>query len=308
VSVNNRLNTQHLARLLGGRAHGNVVYCPGPGHSRRDRSLSVLITGDDIVVHSFAGDDWRECSEYVRATAGLPPWKPSGDPREQRAARERRRQRERARRLEDERKRSEIARAIWEQGIDPRGTAAEEYLRSRALELPAATELRFHPQCVWHKDEDHPEYLPGWKPTLLAAFRSLESDEVVAIHRIRVDVPQRWPKTLRAMLGPVRNAAVKLAPITDTLAIAEGVETAMAANIMGYGPAWALGSATAIADLPVLPGIERLILLAENDERGVSREATDRCRSRWLRAARKVTRVWPDEGHSDLNDELMGEA
>ena len=86
-------------------------------------------------------------------------------------------------------------------------------------------------------------------------------DEITGITRIAVDEPERWPKTQRMMLGVVRRAAVKLVPVTDTLAVAEGVETAVAANMLGYGPAWALGSAGAVKNLPVLPGIERLILL-----------------------------------------------
>jgi len=299
------MNPYDLARRLGGRVHrGNIIDCPGPGHSRRDHSLSVLVIGDELIVHSHAGDDWRECRDYVRKLAGLPPWKPSDDPNELRAARERRRQHEQELRLEDERKRSEIARALWEQGIDPRGTAAEDYLRSRALQLPTdITELRFHPACAWHKDDDNPAYLPGWKPTLLAAFHRFDSDEVTAVHRIRVDVPQRWPKTLRKMIGPTRGAAVKLAEVDDTLAIAEGVETAMAANQLGHGPAWALGSADAVACFPVVAGIRRLILLTENND--ASRAACERCGERWLQAGREVVHVIPERG-DDLNDELMG--
>jgi hypothetical protein len=79
----------------------------------------------------------------------------------------------------------------------------------------------------------------------------------------------------------------------------------MAAQQLGYRLAWALGSAGAIESLPVLPGVERLVLLAEHDESGASLKATDRCGSRWLRAGRRVARVWPDQGNSDLNDELI---
>ena len=35
------------------------VLCPGPGHSPKDRSLSVRLTPDGPVVHSFAGDDGK---------------------------------------------------------------------------------------------------------------------------------------------------------------------------------------------------------------------------------------------------------
>ena len=105
------------------------------------------------------------------------------------------------------------------------------------------------------------------------------------------------------MLGVVRRAAVKLMPVADKLAVGEGVETCMAANRLGYGPAWALGSAGAIVLLPVLPNIKRLTLLAENND--ASRAATERCGQRWLKARRCVTRVWPAAGCDDLNDELI---
>ena len=115
--------------------------------------------------------------------------------------------------------------------------------------------------------------------------------------------PRSGPQPERAMLGPVKGAAVKLVPITGTLAVAEGIETALAASLLGHGPAWALGSAGAVERLPVLPGIERLILLAENNEASVS--ATTACGHRWLRAGRRATRVRPDWGYNDLNDELL---
>jgi putative DNA primase/helicase len=167
------------------------------------------------------------------------------------------------------------------------------YLASRCLE-PGTSELRFHPRTPW---------LAQVRPCLLAPYRNLDTDDITGISRILVDEPDRWPKTQRKMLGIVRRAAVKLKPVTDTLAVAEGVETAIAANMLGYGPAWALGSAGAVATLPVLPGIKRLILLQENND--VSRDAVDRCGRRWVRAGRKVTRVRPDDGHDDLNDELI---
>jgi Toprim domain len=194
----------------------------------------------------------------------------------------------------DELERAAAARAIWEQAVPIAGVSAVEgYLRSRRLE-PIGDQLRYHARTPW---------LAQTRPCLLAAYRSIDTDEITGIARILIDEPERWPKTQRKMLGVVRRAAVKLAPITDTLAVAEGVETAMAANVLGHGPAWALGSAGAIARLLVLPGIRRLILLAEHNE--ASRAATDRCGKRWLHAGRKVARIWPDQGCDDLNDELI---
>lgn len=71
-----------VLRALGGIKSGrNAILCPGPGHGKRDTSLSVVFGKEypeGFAVHSFAGDDWRECRDYVRAKLGLPEWRPNG--------------------------------------------------------------------------------------------------------------------------------------------------------------------------------------------------------------------------------------
>ena len=60
---------KELARLLDGDVSGSQVVAPGPGHSRKDRSLSVRLSPsapDGFIVFSHAGDDWRESRDYVR--------------------------------------------------------------------------------------------------------------------------------------------------------------------------------------------------------------------------------------------------
>jgi hypothetical protein len=66
---------------LGGEVSGRGVICPGPGHSARDRSLSVMPSAgapDGFLVHSFSGDDPIACKDYVRAKLGQPEFKPNG--------------------------------------------------------------------------------------------------------------------------------------------------------------------------------------------------------------------------------------
>ncbi len=61
------------AELLGGEVRGDEILCPGPGHTERDRSLSVRPSKDKgFITHSFAGDGCRECREHVRKKCGLP--------------------------------------------------------------------------------------------------------------------------------------------------------------------------------------------------------------------------------------------
>jgi hypothetical protein len=70
---------QSWAHALGGEVSGGEVRCPGPGHSAEDRSLSVTIGKDgQPIVHSFSGDDWKLCLDYVRSKLGMEPFKPNG--------------------------------------------------------------------------------------------------------------------------------------------------------------------------------------------------------------------------------------
>jgi AAA domain len=72
-------SAEEVARALGGEASGrNKVLAPGPGHSTKDRSLSVAIdpaVPDGFSVHSFAGDDWQSCKDHVREKLGYK-WEP----------------------------------------------------------------------------------------------------------------------------------------------------------------------------------------------------------------------------------------
>jgi hypothetical protein len=64
-----------IAEALGGGVSGSSVRAPGPGHSPRDRSLSITLTSrapNGFLVNSFAGDDALTCLDYVRAKLGLP--------------------------------------------------------------------------------------------------------------------------------------------------------------------------------------------------------------------------------------------
>ena len=68
------ISLREAAAALGGDVNGNQILAPGPGHSPKDRSLSIKPGAngpDGFVVHSFAGDDPIVCEEYVRDMLGL---------------------------------------------------------------------------------------------------------------------------------------------------------------------------------------------------------------------------------------------
>jgi hypothetical protein len=69
-----------LAAELGGVVSGGRVLAPGPGHSAADRSLQITSSPaapDGFIAYSFAGDDWRDCRDYVKRRLGLPGYAPS---------------------------------------------------------------------------------------------------------------------------------------------------------------------------------------------------------------------------------------
>jgi putative DNA primase/helicase len=342
---------RNVAASLGGDVVGRSVLCPGPGHSPRDRSLSVTLSADAVdgfVVFSHAGDDWRTCRDHVVARLGGVAYTPKivraaeaikanpdksdraiaeeigaspttvGKARTQvstsghldkRTGRDGKAYQASQPTKPAPRRGKDAARAdygaaavnLWNAGIDPRGTLAERYLASRSLELAddvAGRVLRFHGACPWRLDDGEIER----RPVMLTAFRSIGSDKVVAVHRTLLSDDGR--KLDRRMLGPVAGAAIKIDDATDIeygLTVCEGFETGLAGRALGFRPVWALGSAGAIAEFPVLPGIDALTILAETDDSGANARALRACGNRWSAAGREIIVVTPRVG-GDMND------
>jgi putative DNA primase/helicase len=279
-----------LARALGGDVVGASILCPGPGHSPRDRSLSVTLSGggrEGFMVFSHAGDDWRDCRAHVAGRLGCRP--AEYQPPARRAA------------PSDT---GAAARALWLAAGDPRRTIAQRYLEGRGLALPddvALRVVRFHEACPWRMESGDVER----RPAMLTAFRSIDDDRVVAIHRTLLSDDGR--KLDRRMLGPVGNAAIKIDPDHDVecgLTICEGFETGMAGRALGFRPVWALGSAGAISSFPVLAGIDAVTVLGETDDSGANARAVRECGNRWTAAAREVVIATPRVA-GDMNDALL---
>lgn len=300
------LDLRAISRAMGGEVHGHQVVAPGPNHSRADRSLSIRLSHQSptgFIVTSFAGDPFDRCRDFVAAKLGLDPdgWRTRSRGRGEARTAPVFTVSERA--PADDAARIARAAALWGEGRDAAGSVVERYLAARGLTLPerAADMLRFHPRTPWRDDPSGPTL---YVPAMLSAMRAVVGDRLVAVHRTRL--AGDGLKLGRKMLGPARGAAVKLdddAEVTVGLAIGEGIETCLAARLLGFQPVWAMTSAGAVASLPVLPGVEALTLLAEHDE--ASARAVEACASRWHAAGREVTVVEPKAG-SDMADVIQG--
>jgi hypothetical protein len=287
------LDPRTVACALAGNVSGRNVVAPGPGHNRADRSLSIQIdptAPDGFRCHSFAGDDWRECRDYVRHALGLVTdgrWRRRSPYRTTRPV---------TFHATDACERTAFALRLWNEAGDPRGTIAANYLASRSITLPddvAGGVIRFHPTLKFNG---------GRIGAMVSLFRDIRTNVPCGIQRTFLDRAGR--KIERKMLGRARGAAIKLdvdENVTLGLHVGEGVETCLAAWLAGFRPVWALGSATAIAAFPVLSGIEAIMVLGEVDDGGANQRSAQACAARWIEAGREAFVIEPQVG-GDLND------
>ena len=197
---------------------------------------------------------------------------------------------------------------IWASAQPLHGSIAERYLdEARGIDigkLPGDIHrtLRFLPNCVFG---------PGTLlPCLLALMRDPLTDAPLGIQRIALQERNgRVEKADRRMLG--RSGVVKLYPAGERLVVGEGIETTLAAatRVSRWGgllqPAWSSVASGLLGRLPPIPGVERLVILVDNDVNGAGQAAALRCAERWSRAGREVVRLTPKAPGTDFNDLIM---
>lgn len=195
------------------------------------------------------------------------------------------------------------AERIWSTARPIRGTLAETYLRARLCALPPDDgHLRFVPELR------HGPSGRAW-PCMVALVTHVITGEPMTLHRtyIAEDGSRKAPiDPPRLLVGglPKKGGVIRLWPddcVTTGLAVAEGIETALTAA-HAFTPAWACIDAGNLAELPVLPGIESITIIADHDAAGI--KAGQACAQRWANAGREAF-LWKSqrEGH-DLNDEV----
>jgi DNA primase len=102
----------------------------------------------------------------------------------------------------DDNRNSELARKIWTESGLPVGTLAEDYLRSRRLELPEEPVIRFHPACPRGKDR---------MPAMVALMSDPATSEPRGIHRSARTrlLPPRRPITSAASFAGTVGSSVR---------------------------------------------------------------------------------------------------
>jgi putative DNA primase/helicase len=183
------------ACALDGDICGKSISCPGPAHSRADRSLSVTPSAtapDGFVTYSHAGDDWQACRDYVREKLGIAKDSWERAPKARLTAAPRRPVQSPP---DDDDDRVRAALAIWESSTDLRRTAGGLYLR-RDRQLKTAEDLS---SCLrWHAPSR----------ALVGLFRDVESNEPRAITRIFIDAEGHSAANFLARLAAVQSSSI----------------------------------------------------------------------------------------------------
>lgn len=162
----------------------------------------------------------------------------------------------------------ETVKGIWHSAVPIVGTLAEVYLNGRSIErddigdVPWPPSIRFHAGLM-HAGTKHPALIGG----VQAVDRKL-----VAIWRIFLDANGRAitdadGKKVKLGLGSASGGAVRLGPVTKTLRVAEGLETALAVQRLTSRDAstWALLSTSGMIGFEIPAGVERLEIYADGD-------------------------------------------
>lgn len=285
-----------VARALGGEAWdgGRRALVPGPGHGPGDRSVSLLLEGDRVIAHSFAGDDWRQILMLLREQgwidgAGRLSGGGGG-----------------AREAPQPSGRERIARAaeLWDTaGLRVRGPGLL-YLRSRAIGRNPGLAVRSHasvPAAI---------YLARGRrrPALLSAIRSaggaLSGVEVTLLDPQGRPAAVRTPRRIVGRVPP--GSAVRLDPPSETLLVGEGVCTCLSASERFTLPAWALLSVGNLRRWVPPPGVREVVIAA--DRGGPGQAAAAELSARLGTSGLRVRVLTPPAPFSDWNEVAQAEA
>lgn len=187
--------------------------------------------------------------------------------------------------------------------------SAGAYLERRGLVVPRSDALRFMPRLEYWENG-----LVGTFPAMLAAVTDGKG-ALVNVHRTylnpegnKANVPT--VKKLCKSAGPMAGASIKIGqPAVRPdgrlgLGVAEGIETAIAATLLGGVPVWPCVSAYGLASFEPPPGVHHLYIFADNDESQTGQKAAADLGNRAARMGLSARILTPDTV-GDWNDELI---
>jgi putative DNA primase/helicase len=183
------------------------------------------------------------------------------------------------------------------------------YLHQRGIALPLADcppGLRSHAHLAYRHADDTFTYHPA-----MVARVDDPSGQMVTLHRTyltpdghKAAVPT--PKKLMspAVPGATRGGAIRLYPPGETLAVTEGIETALAVRLATGLPVWAAIAAHGMKQIIVPPDVRLVVICADHDSPGI--KAARELARRLLTEQRRVKILIPDTPGTDWADQKEG--
>lgn len=254
-----------------------------PAHDDRSPSLSIAVGNDDcVLLYCFAGCD----IESITAALGLEPRDLFAD--HQRPHSLRYTPRARPKPAPPDHERLSAWYSEWDRAS--RGhPLLTRYLAARGLAIKPPESLRIG-------------YLHG-QPYVLARVTDL-AGELRGLHRtfLAPDGSRRLERKLAAG-SRISGAAIHLYATSERLAVAEGIETALAAHQMTNWPVWAVISASGMAALELPSNVADVLICADHDKAGV--DAARTLSQRLVVTGRRVRISTPPRAGHDWLDELV---
>lgn len=268
-------------------AYGEVrLACPMCSASRRKSHVACLAVNADAGTWYCHHCGWRGGLHGRLQSSVLPPLPrlPTGP---------------------DERKRAALRRAWTEASSLTAGDPVLIYLRQRGIDLPQSdmpTALRCHRHLTYRHDDGRRTF----HPAMLARVDD-PSGQGVCVHRTylasdgqKADVPTVKKLMSPAIAGATRGGAIRLYPAGETVAVTEGIETALAVRLATGLPVWSTICAHGMERLIVPAEVRLVVICADHDPAGLN--AAKALARRLLAEQRRVKILTPDRLGADWAD------
>jgi putative DNA primase/helicase len=296
------MSLRSIVQALGGELYdgGRRANIPAPGHSAEDRSVSLLLQDDRVVVHTFGDGDWKGVLDFLRDQQLIDnanaPLDGPGRPLRARPARP----------LVSDTQRRDAARRLWEPARAIAGTVSERHCRLRGVRrpLPGSAALRHNNEAAVSA------YGVGKhrRPALLAgiqdaggAFTAVEVTYLAPNGQRAIDL-----RLSRKTVGPAPSGcAVRLDPAAPEMLVAEGVFTTLSATEWFGLPGWALMSTRNLRAWTPPHGVCSVLIAADRGKDGEASAA--RLKGRLIGLGLAASVALPPEPWGDWNEWLAPE-
>lgn len=165
-----------------------------------------------------------------------------------------------------------LARKIWEEAMPVQaGDPVDRYLAGRELSMASYPRvLRLHPALgFYEKDAGGKSRKVAEYPAMLACIQGPDG-HAVTLHRTYLQDGRKAAVSdaKKVLSSGINGAAVRLFEPTDELALAEGIETALAVHLATGKPVWAALSAGNLERLWLPESVRSICAYADNDADG----------------------------------------